>query len=135
MTNERSQEPRAIVADFLKVMQQGWNDADGSMFAAPFVDDCGFVDIRGALHHGREAVAKGHDEIFSTIYSGTTIALALTDARLIAPGCILAHGRAVLDAASGPFKGMASTHTIVAVREHGDGAWRIVAFHNTVVRA
>lgn len=135
MTNERNEEPGAIVAGFLKVLQQGWNDADGSAFAAPFVDACSFVDIRGALHHGRETVAKGHDEIFSTIYSGTTIVLQLTDARFIAPGSIVAHSRAVLDAASGPFKGMASTQTIVAVREHGEGAWRIAAFHNTVVRA
>jgi uncharacterized protein (TIGR02246 family) len=137
MTNEtKDREAGEIVNGFLQVMQQGWNAADGSVFMQPFVDACDFVNIRGALYHGREPLVKGHDEIFSTIYKGTTVTLRLTDARFITPDCILAHSGAVLDAPGGPFKGMASTQTIVAVRDDGAaGAWRIVGFQNTVVAA
>jgi uncharacterized protein (TIGR02246 family) len=130
-------EPRAIAAHFLNELQNAWNRADSGAFAAPFIDGAAFVDIRGQLHHGRAAIAEGHDVIFNTIYKGSNVRLEVLDARIVAAGCILFHGAGTLEVPDGPVKGtIQSTQTLLAV--HGGSAsesgWALAAFHNTVRR-
>jgi uncharacterized protein (TIGR02246 family) len=128
-------DPRAIAARFLSELERAWNAADGGAFAAPFLETADFVDIRGQLHHGRAAIAEGHDVIFNTIYKGSKVRLEVIDARWLAPSCILFHGKGALDVPAGPLQGaIGSTQTLVAVRDEGspERAWRLAAFHNTV---
>ena len=121
-----------IVNDALARIEAGWNTADGSAFAAPFDQDADFVDIRGAHHHGREAIAGGHQAIFGSIYRGSTVRYRLLQSTSVATGCILALVQAQLEAPSGPLQGThRSTITLLLV-DHDD-AWTIRAFHNTLL--
>jgi uncharacterized protein (TIGR02246 family) len=131
MTND---EARQVADDAARGLEQAWNAADGPAFAAPFTDDADFVDIRGAHHTGRQAVAAGHQAIFDTVYRGSTNRYSVTHARLLAGDVIVAHVPQTLDAPSGPLAGThPSIATMVLVRA-ADG-WRIAAFHNALVQA
>jgi uncharacterized protein (TIGR02246 family) len=113
-------------------LQAAWNDADGAAFGAPFTNDADFVDIRGAHHATRAAIAAGHEAIFESIYKASRVEYVATDARVLTPGCIVMHATGTLDTPSGP---VAGTHeaTMTAVAVERAGSWEIAAFQNTIV--
>ena len=59
--------------DITRRMETAWKAGDGAAFAAPFAEDADFVNIRGEHFRGRDTIARGHDEIFRTIYAGSSI--------------------------------------------------------------
>ena len=124
---------REVVATIVQELEAAWNAADGARFGVPFTDDADFVTIRAEHLRGREAIAKGHQGIFNSIYKGSTVSYELVGVRPIAPGALVAHVRTELNAPSGPLAGRHnSLFTIVLVQQQSD--WRIAAFHNTLVR-
>lgn len=127
-------ELRAIAGGLSAALERAWNTADGEAFAAPFTADADFVDTRGVVHRTRAVIARGHQGIFATIYKGSKIHYEVLDARLIAPGCLLAHVRGTLNAPSGPLAGE-HTAVLTLVSLLTGGAWQITAFHNTLVTA
>jgi uncharacterized protein (TIGR02246 family) len=136
ITEARNQaSPSSVVAvaqGLMTRLEEAWNAADGAAFAEPFSANADFVAIRGDLHTGSTAIAEGHQQIFDTIYAGSTVAYRVLQAREIAGGVILAHVRGTIAAPSGPLAGEhAATATVVLV-PHGDD-YEIAAFHNTLV--
>lgn len=128
-----SDDARAVAEEVVGRLERAWNAGDGAAFGAPFTDDADFVAIRGDHHRSREAIARGHQAIFDTIYRGSTIRHQVTRARTLADDVILAHSTQTLDAPGGPLVGThESTSTLVLVR--GADGWRIAAFHNTLVQ-
>lgn len=126
-------EPRATAETVIVRLQDAWNAADGAAFGAPFARDADFVTIRGELHSGA-AIAAGHQQIFDTIYAGSTLRYTLLDARPLDDRVILAHVRGHLSVPAGPLAGeLDSLASIVLVRDGDDH--RIAAFHNTLVAA
>lgn len=123
-----------VARGILQRLAAAWNAGDGGAFGAPFAADADFVAIRGDLHHGRDAIAGGHQAILGTIYQGSTVAYTLLQARTPAEDVILAHARGELTAPTGPLAGEhASTVTLVLVRPDRDADWQVAAFHNTLV--
>jgi uncharacterized protein (TIGR02246 family) len=121
-----------IARDLLEQLEDGWNAGDGEAFGEAFTEDADFVAIRGDYHQGREAIAKGHEGIFNSIYKDSRASYVLLQARALADGVILAQARSDLNAPSGPLAGEhSSVSTLVLVTE-GEG-WRIAGFHNTLV--
>ena len=121
-----------IVSDLVAALEQAWNEADGTRFAAGFSDDADFIDIRGSHHRGREPIGHGHQELFGSIYSGSTVRYSVLSADAINTDCVLGIVRGTLDAPDGPLRGVhESTMSVLAVNENG--AWKIRAFHNTLV--
>ena len=127
--------PAEAVATAEKIMRRlelAWNRADGTAFGEPFSAEADFVAIRGDLHTGREAIAAGHQQIFDTIYAGSTTRYEVLQARELDERVIVAHVRGTLDAPGGPLAGEhASTITVVLLK-HG-GEYEITAFHNTLI--
>jgi uncharacterized protein (TIGR02246 family) len=122
----------AIAQAIMKRLEQAWNAGNGDAFAEPFAADADFVAIRGDLHTGRIAIAKGHQQIFDTIYAGSRLRYEVLQARELGPQAILAHARGSLDAPSGPLAGQhASTVTVVLLKQAD--AYEITAFHNTLI--
>jgi uncharacterized protein (TIGR02246 family) len=121
-----------IVADLVGELEKAWNAADGAGFGRPFAEDADFVNIRGEHFRTREAIAKGHQGIFNTIYKGSVVRYHVAGVRAIAPGVLLAHVKSALEAPTGPLAGEhSSLFTVVLVQDQSD--WRIAAFHNTLV--
>jgi uncharacterized protein (TIGR02246 family) len=90
------------------------------------------VNIRGEHFRTREAIAKGHQAIFSTVYKGSVVRYDVTGARAIAPAVLLAHVKTKLTVPTGPLAGEhRSMFSIVLVQDQDN--WRITAFQNTLV--
>jgi uncharacterized protein (TIGR02246 family) len=127
-------EPQTVAAELFTAMERAWQRADGTAFGKLFTPDADFVEIRGGHHHGVEAIARGHQAIFDTIYAGSTVAYVVERARLLAPGCIVALIGSTLTAPSGPLQGVNSARITAVITERG-GEWAIASFHNTLVIA
>jgi len=121
-----------IVAEIVGDLEKAWNTADGAAFARAFAEDADFVNIRGEHLRTRDAIAKGHQVIFDTIYKGSVVRLEVAAARVVAPTVLVAHVKSKLNAPTGPLAGEHNAlFTLVLVQDKGE--WRIVAFHNTLV--
>src|SRR4029453_7517956 len=106
-----------IVSDIVGELERAWNSSDGAAFARPFTDDADFVNIRGEHFRTREAITKGHQGIFNTIYKGSVVRYQVIGARAIAPGVLLAHVKSALKAPTGPLAGEhSSLFTVVLVQ-------------------
>jgi uncharacterized protein (TIGR02246 family) len=121
-----------IAATALRQLEQAWNQADGAAFGSVFADDSDFVEIRGGHHRGAEAIGRGHQAIFDSIYAGSLLSYRLEVARVVAPGCIVAVATSTLDAPTGPLRGVNHARMTAVITEQG-GQWAITAFHNTLV--
>jgi uncharacterized protein (TIGR02246 family) len=91
-----------VVADLVGGLEKAWNAADGVAFARPFAEDADFVNVRGEHFRTRDAIAKGHQGIFNTIYKGSVVHYQVIAVRAIAPGVLVAHARSTLKAPTGP---------------------------------
>jgi uncharacterized protein (TIGR02246 family) len=129
-------DPKSIAENVIRKLEDAWNASDGAAFSAPFAPDADFVNIRGELHTGGEAIAAGHQQIFDTIYAGSTVRYALLQARELKERVILAHMGATLNVPEGPLAGeINALASLVLVGDGDDGEHRVAAFHNTVVAA
>ena len=121
-----------IVASLVDHLEQAWNRADGAGFAQPFAEDADFVNIRGEHARSREAIARGHQVIFDTIYKGSVLHSELADVRRIAPSVLLAHVKSTLRVPAGPLAGEHRSLFTAVLVANGD-KYEIAAFHNTLV--
>jgi len=125
-------DPMGPATSIFARLEQAWNDADGGAFAAAFVPDAEFVDVRGGHHHGRDEIADGHQALFDSIYAGSTVRYLVDVARSIDPGCIVALASGTMWAPIGPFQGTNHARMTVTIVNRDD-EWAVVAFHNTLV--
>jgi uncharacterized protein (TIGR02246 family) len=133
-TGGAAEEPAVVAGGIVRRLEAAWNAADGPAFAAPFAAEADFVDVRGAHHRGREAVAAGHAALFASVYRGSTVRYTLRGARALADGVILAHSDGELRVPAGPLAGEhRATQSVVLVR--GAAGWQVASFHNTPVAA
>ena len=122
----------AIASALFDHMAEAWNRADGA----------GFGEVYDGRRHLRRHPRRpaswrgrdrgGHQAIFDTIYAGSTVRYDVEQARLVAPGCIVANVAAVLDVPGGPFAGIRHARITGTIVRQGDG-WAVAAFHNTLV--
>ena len=126
-------DPLTIARTVIEQIEDAWNAADGAAYGEAFTDDASFVDIRGELHTGEE-IGAGHQQIFDTIYAGSTVSYDVFQARPIEDGVLVAQIRATLNVPGGPFAGEHHALATVVLVPNGDGHG-IAAFHNTLVSA
>jgi uncharacterized protein (TIGR02246 family) len=94
-----------IVADVVNELEKAWNASDGVAFARPFAEDADFVNIRGEHHRTREAIAKGHQAIFDSVYKGSVVRLQVVGVRTLAPTVLLGHVKSNLKSPHGTARG------------------------------
>ena len=108
----------------------GWNRADAGMLASAFAVDADFTAVNGLRARGRELIARGHDELFRTIFRGTTLAAKILAVRDLAPG--LAAVEAELTFPNRNPLGAACALAHYIARQTASGAWEIIVFRNMV---
>jgi len=113
-------------------LTKAWDNADGAAFGSVFTDDADFVNILGGLFSGRDAIAAQHQAIFDTIYKGSSATFDLHNIRTLDDDVAVAHVLCALDAPGGPRPGRTNTLATAVLARRGE-AWRIAAFHNTVI--
>jgi|SRR5579872_1935165 len=110
----------------------GWNAADGEKLAAAFTEDANFTAITGLHARGRTLIARGHNEILSTVYRGTRNSGSIQSIHYLRPDVAVVDARFTLRHPDGalvfgiPF----SSAGIIATND--DGVWRIAVFRNMV---
>ena len=110
----------------------GWNAHDGTAFARPFAADADFTNVMGLRARGRETIARGHDEIFATLFKDTTLAATIEQIRFLRADVAAAEVAFTLRMKDGtPWKGFPrSLVSFVAVRD--GSSWSIAVFRNMV---
>ena len=68
----------------------GWNAQDGTAFARQFAADADFTNVMGLHAKGRDVIARGHDEIFATLFKGTTLTATVEQIRFLRPDVAVA---------------------------------------------
>lgn len=124
---------RNPAAEFFAHLETAWNLADGGRFGAEFAEVTDFVNIRGEHLHGSAAlIATGHQQIFDTIYRGSTNRIHPNRVREVVPGLLLVHATSRLDVPNGPLAG-AHRAKMSALLVEQNRRWKATAFHNTLI--
>lgn len=118
------------IEGLVQTFVDGWNTADGTACARPFAADADFTAITGLRIRGRDMIAKGHQEILSTVYRGSQNSARVESIRFLRPDVAVADVtfRFVGDVRPVGLEG--SSCGLVCTKE-GD-AWSIVVFRNMI---
>lgn len=118
---------RGLVAAFV----EGWNAGDGKACAKPFAVDADFTAITGLKASGRDVIARGHDEILSTIYRGTRNSADVQSIRFLRPDVAVVDVIFRLQKENGqPFELRGSSCGMVVTKEGGN--WSIAVLRNMI---
>ena len=107
-----------------------WNRTDAGMLASAFATDADFTAVNGLRASGRELIGGGHDELFRTVFRGTTLAAKVLAVRDLAPG--LAAVEAELSFPKGSPIGATRALAHYIARQTASGKWEIIVFRNMV---
>jgi uncharacterized protein (TIGR02246 family) len=118
----------AAIRENVRQLEAGWNSRSGALFAKPFAEDADYVVINGMHIRGREAIDKGHQRIFDTIFKNTTLSLSVRQTRYLRPDVAVVHVSGRLK--SPQDEGEAAIVLVMSKEKNG---WEIVAFQNTQV--
>lgn len=124
----------AAIRAAVEQMAKGWNTKSGAEFAKPFAEDADYVIVNGTQIKGRAAIAKGHQEIFDTIYKNTTISLSVDSIRFLRSDVAVVHVSGTRTAPQEAGQPGAVNGKITLVMTKENGRWEIVAFQNTKVQ-
>jgi uncharacterized protein (TIGR02246 family) len=114
-------------------LENAWNAHDGKAFAAPFAADADYVVVDGMYVKGREAIEKGHQGIFTTVFKDSTNQGTVKSVRFLRPDVAVVHVEWNLTVRSDgkENKGRAMNTMFMTKNE---GKWSIAAFHNTPIK-
>lgn len=122
------------VREIVKQVETGWNTRDGKAFAAVFTTDADYVVVNGMYIKGREAIEKGHQQIFDTIFKDSTNKATIKSVRFLRPDVAIVHVEWNLTVRSeGKEEKGRALNTMFMAKENGK--WSIAAFHNTPIKA
>jgi uncharacterized protein (TIGR02246 family) len=127
-------EPSGIAKDVLHRLDVAWNAADAKSFAAEFTDDADVVNIFGSHFRGRVDLTKRMQQIFDTIFKGSTHrSRTLERAYYLGDDVVVAISAATVAVSSGPMAPVAENRQTFILVDRG-GRWQIRHWHNTPVR-
>ena len=125
-TPQDEQAIRQLVATFVN----GWNAGDGFALAQAFAPDADFTAITGLKAKGRDLIAKGHNEILSTVYRGSRNSATIESILFLRPDVAVADVTFRFVGEVRPFGLEKSSCGLVCTRDSGD--WSIAVFRNMV---
>ena len=123
----------AAMRENVRQMEAGWNAKSGEQFARPFAADADYVVINGTHIKGREAIARGHQQIFDTFFKESALSLSVKQVRMLRPDVAVVHVTGTNKFPRGAeTRAVEVLITLVMTKE--SGAWKIAAFQNTEVK-
>jgi uncharacterized protein (TIGR02246 family) len=132
MQTERHTEDDVAIRALIGAVEAGWNAGDGDAFAALFAADADYVVVDGRYINGRDVIAQGHRQIFSTVYRGSRNRATVRSIRLLRDDVAVAHVEWHLAYGQGEAAREArATNTMILTKD--GSSWSIAAFHNTPV--
>ena len=133
-TSQSTVADESAIRQIVQQVQDAWNAHDGKAFAAPFAANADYVVVNGLYIKGRDAIERGHTQIFSTIYKDSKNAATVKGVRFLRPDVAVAHVEWDLEWRAGEeARKDRAMNTMVMTKD--SGKWSIAAFHNTPVQA
>jgi uncharacterized protein (TIGR02246 family) len=139
MPNRDRTADQLAIERLITSLEDAWARGDAAAFASRFANDGTFTNILGMFFHGRDAFRERHDDVFRTVFKGSTLALQVAALRFIRPDVAIADLDADLRGYTAlppglramPDGAVRTRLLMVLVREHGD--WWISTYHNVAV--
>jgi uncharacterized protein (TIGR02246 family) len=121
---------RAIIAN----LNDAWTTGDAKLWGEQFAEDADFTVWTGTYVKGREAITRGHEEIFNTIYKGTKLRLTVRSIRFLRKDVAVAltDGRVVKKEEEFT---AAPQNVQVFILTKEKGRWQIAVFQNTKIQS
>jgi uncharacterized protein (TIGR02246 family) len=130
-SDARAEDEKAIRAN-VEQLVKGWNMKSGEEFAKPFAEDSDYIVINGRHIKGRAANARGHQQIFDTIYKDSDIDAEVEQIRFVRPDVAVVHLLGEMFSKADRKQGGKSRLMMVMVKT--EGKWEIVAYQNTRIQ-
>ncbi len=121
------------IGEIVKRFEAAWNAGDGAGFAAPFAEDATFTHVFGGLFTGRAEIGTNHQQVFDTVYKGSTGRFTLAKLRFLRPDVAIGLIETKVTVPPPAARELNTRASFVAAKENG--AWRVAHFHNTIVGA
>lgn len=123
------------IRNIVTTMQKGWNTKDGKMFASGFAPVHNYVVVNGMYLSSitQEGTARGHQNIFNTVYKTTSLELKIDKVSFINPELAMTYvlGATYDQAASIP----ENPGVIISMLfEKKNDEWKIISFHNCPIQ-
>jgi uncharacterized protein (TIGR02246 family) len=122
-----------------QLQEAAWNAGDGIAWAAAFTDKADFINIRGDVFHGREAIADRHVVIFTSFFKGSHVATTIRSITQPVPTVAIIETdneitqfKALPPGIAATSPGVLKTRMKFIAVKHGD-QWRLIAAQNTAV--
>jgi uncharacterized protein (TIGR02246 family) len=118
-----------------------WNAGDAIAYARHFAADGTFTNVRGQFFTGRQAFTERHDFVFKGQFKGSTLKQDIVSLKFARPDVaiveVLTSVTEIQQLSPGTntdAKGRLRTRLLQVLVKDG-GEWKIVAYHNTDVKA
>ena len=135
--SQKNDPAEAAIVAILQRQADGWNANDAAAFARDFTEDASFINVRGDLMRGHEAIVKIHSFIFAGPYKNTHLDTRLESITYPAPSVAIVDtvmtvtGFHTLPPGLVPTEpGTLRTRMKFILVDRG-GEWKIVAGQNT----
>jgi uncharacterized protein (TIGR02246 family) len=131
----------AAVRKVIQDQVTAWNRGDADAYSKNFAADGTFTNLSEIFFTGREAFRQRDEQIFKTVYRGTTKHDDIVSIRFVRPDVAIVETlqavtgfQALLPGTTADAKGRLRTRLLqVLVKDGGD--WKIAAYHNVDVKA
>jgi uncharacterized protein (TIGR02246 family) len=131
----------AAIRNIIQEEITAWNVGDAVAYARHFAADGTFTNVRGQFFTGRQAFIDRHDFVFKGQFKGSTLKQDIVSLKFTRPDVAIVE---VLTSVTGiqqlspgtnaDAKGRLRTRLLQVMAKDG-GEWKIVAYHNTDVKA
>lgn len=130
-TNTRAEDEAAIRAIIAR-LADAWTRGDAEVWGNAFTEDADFTVWNGLYVKGREAITRGHAEIFRTIYKDTKQRLNVRSIRFLREGIAVVHVEGCVVKKDEAFPATPQVvPVLIMTKERGE--WRVAVFQNTRV--
>jgi uncharacterized protein (TIGR02246 family) len=120
----------AAIRTIIAGLADAWTRGDGEAFGKSFAADADFTVWHGLYVKGRDAIAHGHAQIFSTIYKGTKLQINVRSIRFLRDDIAIVHTEASVVKKEEAFPSTPVAVPVLVLSKE-KGRWQIAVFQNT----
>jgi uncharacterized protein (TIGR02246 family) len=131
----------AAIRNIIQEEITAWNAGDAVAYSRHFAADGTFTNVRGQFFTGRQAFMERHDMVFKGQFKGSTLKQDIVSLKFTRPDVaiveVLTSVTEIQQLSPGTntdAKGRLRTRLLQVMAKDG-GEWKIVAYHNTDVKA
>jgi len=123
----------AAIRAIITGLADAWTRGDSDTWGKAFAPDADFTVWNGIYIKGREAITRGHAQIFSTIYKDTKQKLSVRGIRFLGDDVAVVHVEGSVVKKSEEFPATPQVLPLFVMKKE-QGQWLVVAFQNTKIQ-